>query len=417
MNINAAVTTHTTVAEIVSRSVKWAQKYYDTNPEMASNMMRPLIVLGKPGIGKTVGIRELAKKKLKIGFKELRLASMSELDLAGLPMVKQNDDGVSETTYAASKLLPKESRDGEYGILVLDEISSCSRAARAVALQLLDSSRGVGEYKLPDKWICIGLGNDADDGGIFEGLEGAFLNRCRCVRLEPDYPSWEAWADEHGISPSVKAFLKCYPQRFYVDPIEGDERICASPRAWEGVSTQLDFAEELSGGRVDAKDTELFLSCIASDITPDIAAQFAAFYAYNSEMIPPEKVLSGTVTLEGRDAGAKESVYLTIEASIALFLQKFKDVPTNKISSVKLEATDNKGKTVVVFAEDMVANYIRFMGMLQHAKGGEAAASGLEQLCRRIPAAVQMLSLASFRTKYADEFNVLVNTAKRLTNL
>lgn len=417
MNINAAVTTHLTVAEIVNRSVKWAQKYYDTNPEMASNMMRPLIILGKPGIGKTVGIRELAEKKLKIGFKELRLASMSELDLAGLPMVRQDDDGVSETTYAASKLLPKEKRDGEYGILVLDEISSCSRAARAVALQLLDSSRGVGEYKLPDKWICVGLGNDADDGGIFEGLEGAFLNRCRCVRLEPDYPSWEVWADDHGINPSVKAFLKCYPQRFYEDPIEGDTRICASPRAWEGVATQLDFAEELAGGRVDANDTEMFLACIASDVTPDIAAQFAAFYAYNSEMIPPEKVLSGAATLEGKDAGAKESVYLTIEASIALLLKKFKDVPANKISSVKLEAVSDKGKSIVVGAEEMVANYVRFMGMLQKSKGGEAAASGLEQLCRRVSTAVQMLGNANFRTKHPDEFSVLVNTAKRLTNL
>ena len=216
--------------------------------------MRPLIVLGKPGIGKTVAIRELAQKKLKIGYKELRLASMSELDLAGLPMVKEGEDGVHETTYAASKLLPRASRDGEYGILVLDEVSSCSRAARAVAFTASDSSRGVGEYKLPDKWICVGLGNDADDGGIFEGLEGAFLNRCRVLRLEPDYASWEIWADSHGINPSVMAFLKYYPELFYVDPVEGDSRI-ETPRSWEGVSTQLTFAEMLAGGRVDASNT------------------------------------------------------------------------------------------------------------------------------------------------------------------
>ncbi len=406
MNINAATTTHIMLASMVERTIQGIRMFYNPEDEdamdMAMSLMRPIIVLGKPGIGKTVALRELAQKKLKIGYKELRLASMSELDLAGLPMVKENEEGVSETTYAASKLLPKASRDGEYGILVLDEISSCSRAARAVALQLLDSSRGVGEYKLPDKWICVGLGNDADDGGIFEGLEGAFLNRARCLRLEQDYKSWEIWADAHGINTTVMAFLKTYPEQFYVDPIEGDSRICASPRAWEGVAKQLDFAERLSGGRIDAEDTAMFIATIASDITPDIAARLAAFYAYNAQMIDPEEVLSGKAKLKGKDAGANEWVYLTVESCIALLLKRTKGVEASKLSA------DLQGQ---------IANFINFTGQLQAAKGGEAAMTALEQLIRRVPVTASLLAGVAFKKTYPNEYKLLVATASKLTGI
>lgn len=431
MNVNAATTTHTRLALTVNQSILGINPKYGRSEAEVETFLRPLIVLGKPGIGKTVGIRALAQKKLKIGYKELRLASMSELDLAGLPLVKQDDSGVNETTYAASKLLPKESRDGEYGILVLDEITSCSRAARAVALQLLDSSRGVGEYKLPDKWICIGLGNDADDGGIFEGLEGAFLNRCRVVRLEPDYPSWEIWADENDINPSVKAFLKCFPQYFYADPIEGDVRICASPRSWEGVAAQLDFAEQLAGGPVDATDTEMFIACIAADVTPDIAAKFASFYAYKSAMISPEVVLSGNAKLEGKNAGVSESVYITIESSLAYMLKRFRGVPAAKLTEVVLEYTalekvmkEGKatGKTVektyITDGEGMVANFIQFTAMLRQAKGAEAAVSGLERMFKQIQSVPELIAgkqSAKFREKYPNEFAVLCATAKSIS--
>lgn len=402
MNITAATTTHTMLAATLERTIQGVRMLYDTNRDMAENLMRPLIILGKPGIGKTVSIRELAQKKLKIGYKELRLASMSELDLAGLPMVKEGEDGTHETTYASSKLLPRASRDGEYGILVLDEVSSCSRAARAVALQLLDSSRGVGEYKLPDKWICVGLGNDADDGGIFEGLEGAFLNRCRILRLEPDYQSWETWADSHGINPSVMAFLKCYPELFYVDPIEGDSRIGASPRSWEGVSTQLTFAEMLAGGRVDSSNTAMFIESIAADLTPSIAARLAAFYAYNAEMMDPEEILAGKAQLKGKDAGAKESIYLTIESCIALLIKRTKGIEVSKMSA-ELQA--------------QIGNFIRFTGQLQAAKGGEAAVSALEQLVRRVPAVAGLLGGATFKKNFPEEYKLLVFTASKLTGI
>jgi hypothetical protein len=198
------------------------------------------------------------------------------------------------------------------------------------------------------------------------------------------------------------AFLKCYPELFYVDPVEGDSRIGASPRSWEGVSTQLTFAEMLAGGRVDASNTAMFIESIAADLTPNIAARLAAFYAYNAEMIDPEEILAGKAQLKGKDAGARESIYLTIESCIALLIKRTKGVEVSKMSA-DLQA--------------QIGNFIRFTGQLQAAKGGEAAVTALEQLVRRVPAVAGLLGGAAFKKNFPEEYKLLVYTASKLTGI
>ena len=155
MNIRSAVVTHTTLASLNERYLQAIKMFGDSdNPddqEKLANLMRPLLVLGKPGIGKTVSVREFAKKKYKIGYKEVRLASVESLDLGGLPLVEEGPDGARFTAYAVSKLLPNAERDGECGVLVFDEITSCEPSARRATLKLFDSDRGINDYKLPPK--------------------------------------------------------------------------------------------------------------------------------------------------------------------------------------------------------------------------------------------------------------------------
>jgi hypothetical protein len=392
----------------MERAILGVKKFYDTDRELAVNLMRPVIVLGKPGIGKTVAMRALAVKQLKIGFSEVRLASMSELDLAGLPTITTDEvTGRRETTFAASKLLPiwepsmeASNRNSEYGILVLDEITACSSAARAVALQLLDASRGVGEYKLPDKWVCVALGNDVDDGGIYEGLEASFLNRCRVVRLEPCFKSWIAWADKNDINPTIMAFLKCYPEMFYVDPdvATGGRRIQASPRSWEGVSTQLNFAEQLNDGKVDASDTELFIGCIASDLDPGIAARLAAFYEYKSEVVDPEEILSGKAKITSKDAGARESIILTLEGVVSKLLKE-----TANVNAMSMSAAQKQ----------RFVNYIKYLGELQKARGSEAAIKGIEDLFR-VKAVGGLLTDRAFDKEHPNEMAMLRKAARTI---
>ena len=129
---------------------------------------RPIFGLGKGGIGKTESIADLAKE-LNIGYIDIRLLMYSEVDLKGIPYP---DEHHVSTVWLQNDILPKVERDGEKGILVLDEITSVARSVRTAAYQLLNERR-LGEYILPDGWLVVCLGNGEDDGGDFQGLRAA----------------------------------------------------------------------------------------------------------------------------------------------------------------------------------------------------------------------------------------------------
>ena len=81
----------------------------------------PMLFLGKSGIGKTESVMDVAKK-MGIGFKEFRLITTNEVDLMGTPDIEVDEDGKRWSTFNTSSLLTDDKRDGEYGILVIDEI-------------------------------------------------------------------------------------------------------------------------------------------------------------------------------------------------------------------------------------------------------------------------------------------------------
>lgn len=272
----------------------------------------PMLMLGKAGVGKTVTVTDVAKR-LNIGYKELRLVNMSEIDTYGLPAVVEvdvvnskgepvlNPDGsrkkVKKTMYIPPSLLPDAEVDGEEGILALDEITSCSRTVRAAAYQLLDSKRALGDYKLPPKWKVIALGNGEADGGVFEGMEGAFLTRCTACRFEADTDSWISWAMNNGINGAVLGYIKQAPDRIYVLPpgAEVDGRLFPCPRTWEKLSTKLNLMEARRGEILSQEDVVVYAG---TSIGASIAHEFAAFYAYNNDTVNPGDILDGKIGIK-----------------------------------------------------------------------------------------------------------------------
>ena len=43
--------------------------------------------------------------------------------------------------------------------------------------------------------------------GVYQGLEQAFMNRCRCFRIDPDLAVWKRHAVKSGVNPSVIAYF------------------------------------------------------------------------------------------------------------------------------------------------------------------------------------------------------------------
>lgn len=281
----------------------------------------PMIGIGKCGVGKTVSIHELTQE-LGIGYRELRLVTLTEVDMLGLPQIKHIEGSDEDmTTYAANKELPRVERDGEVGILVLDEITSAQRGVRAAAYQLLDSKRALGEYHLPPKWKVIALGNGEDDGGSFEGMEAAFLSRGMAYRIGTNVQCWSEWATKHGLNPSVIAYVKFSPEHLHKFNEEELASVFPCPRTWEKLSTKLTAREARNGGKkLNPNDVRLYA---AGAIGNDISVQFATFYEFNTEAIDPEIIMSGKAT--GKDlVNKREVLFLTIESLTYALNEKFK---------------------------------------------------------------------------------------------
>lgn len=245
----------------------------------------PVIGIGKSGIGKTMSIYELTQK-LGIGFCELRLVTMTEIDILGIPVVENG-----RTTYASNALLPSIERDGERGILVLDEITSAERTVRAAAYQLLDSKRALGNYKLPDKWKVVALGNGVNDGGVFQGMEAAFLSRATCYRPEPNFDCWKRWALKNGINTSVIAYLSFDPTKLHQFDTDEFASVFPCPRSWVSLSKRLNAREKKNNGKpLDTDKVALYAAGAVGEKEADL---FAGFYEYNGKTVSADDILSG----------------------------------------------------------------------------------------------------------------------------
>lgn len=289
----------------------------------------PVLGLGMAGIGKTELIKQIAKE-LNIGYKTLRLVDKTETDLLGIPqavdLLDRNGQTIMDvdghnktvTKYSPTSLLPDEKRDGEIGILVIDEITSALPNVQAVMYQLLDADRSMGSYTLPPKWKIIMIGNGEDDGGTYQGITPALINRCHaCFRIEPDYEAWKVWALNHDIHDTVLAFIKFGPDKLHVMDAD-DVGVFPSPRSWTLFSNTLKGYERLA--KEDGqKLSEFVIDQIASSaVGASVGTEFATFYSYRNSMIDPEDIMNGKVSADAiKNLQNRETVYITIQSLVS----------------------------------------------------------------------------------------------------
>ena len=276
----------------------------------------PIVVIGKSGVGKTESMADLAKE-LNIGFVELRLSHYQESDLIGLPYITSDN----RTSHAMTELFPDSSDKGQ-GILLLDEITSSQKSMRSAVYQLTDSSRKLGQYKLPDRWLVVCCGNGPEDGGDFRGMEPALLSRGRCMRVEEDLDAWKDWAIKKGVHPTVVAFLSFMPDNLHVMDLDRPNDMIACPRNWVKLSTQLTNMEKMAGGVITDDDDLEFATCCC--VGERCGPNFVGFYRYNKSVINAGDILEGSLSWTSVKGVDTEVMYIVIQNLIALISKEMK---------------------------------------------------------------------------------------------
>lgn len=255
----------------------------------------PVLLWGRPGVGKSSFIEGLANQQTKV---LTLIASIHDpTDFSGLPV---HENG--KVKYVPPAWMDAFA-DYEAGILFLDELSTCPPAVQAALLRVVFERR-VGFEALPDKVRIVAAANPPDM--MVGGWELSPPMRNRFVHLDWDISAalfnkallsgWELGQlpkidpKEHAAAlPSAKAqiaaFLRVQPALLHGDPSKERYGFC-SPRSWEYAAHLMASCAVLG----IPNNLDLLKGCLGEGT----AVAFAA-YLQSLNMPDPEAVLAGAI--------------------------------------------------------------------------------------------------------------------------
>lgn len=291
------------------------------------DVRKPLLCVGLPGIGKTCGVISVINEinaslppEKQFGFKKILLGQTVVGSLSGIPIANTSEGTISR---AQAPELPTVEKDGEYGVLFLDEITTADEAQIQPALGLADDTRCIGEYTLPEHWVVIGAGNGPDCTNFIR-LDDMTLTRFSPYDIAYSYKrDWRPWAHNHDINPMIIAYLNFKPENCVaVESTDMDKagKMFACPRTWERLSIELKMREAL-GKPVKPSELAMFAGRV---IGKRVGREFAAFASFSDELpVAPEDIINGTAPAP---SPIKEEVFhILLESCISIMKKVMED--------------------------------------------------------------------------------------------
>lgn len=227
----------------------------------------PVLILGRPGVGKTEIITEIAKTLQKNLIVE-RLNGRDPTDM-GLPYVYKDDLGVTRHGWSLPDFvavkgaeIPKEYPGGWQ--IFFDELAQALPAMQNRIGEMLNE-RQLNRAQLHDEiWFTLAA-NFAQDKAATYPIPRHILNRVAVFILAPDMDDFHRYCSTHNVRPEILAVTKMFPE--WLDSYDPDSMVNCTPRSLVSVSRLMDTNPSY--------DTELAL--YASRIGKGIAAQFTGF--------------------------------------------------------------------------------------------------------------------------------------------
>jgi MoxR-like ATPase len=237
--------------------------------------VRPVMILGAPGIGKTALVNQFAEL---VGLPCVSLlgSQLAPEDLIGVPQLLPN---------GRSRFCPPTviARDEPY-VLFLDELNASSPEVQKAFYSLVHERR-VGEYSLPAGSVIVAAGNRAHDNALVRPMSSALVNRLIQVTLRVAAGDWLEWAAGAGLHPLVLEYVRTRPDHLWSQPPKYEEPF-STPRSWHMLSDALQsYGDNL---------TDTLLEVLAhGTLGPQHAIQFKAFARIVRHRYGIERILKG----------------------------------------------------------------------------------------------------------------------------
>jgi len=291
--------------------------------QTAGRMTASWMLHGRPGIGKTDIVQQLARETGAV-LVDLRLTTIEPQDLRGLPFY---DHDARRTIWYRPEDLPDDPNTP--AILFLDELTAAAPTLQPTVYGLLQERR-VGRHQLPDNTFIIAAGNAVEDGALAYEMGTALSDRLIHLSLRANAFDWlTGYAVPNDLHPAVTAFIRTRPDLLETteDALRRGQTIACTPRSWARASTIMASVPDkvmrdilLAGTLGETAAAEFIL--IAEDVALSVQA---------TDMLhatPVERAALYPASLHGLTALVYALVTLADKATINAVIDVMADIRT-----------------------------------------------------------------------------------------
>lgn len=244
-------------------------------PIAENGPMRPVMLYGPPGIGKSA-IPYAAAERSGRKLIEDRANTWDICDVRGALDVIDGPDGNRLTVWAQPNTFPKGS-DGPTMFFV-DEIAQAHPSIQTTLFGLTTPPYRIADYHLPKNCLMVLAGNRAKDRSAAHELPAALRNRFFNIEIVVSVDDWTQWALGAGIEIPVIAFIRWRPE--FLHAFDAKQIASPTPRAWEIVSNAL----------TAGIDADLELPVICGLVGRPVGTEFVSFLRIYRQLPSPDAV-------------------------------------------------------------------------------------------------------------------------------
>lgn len=236
---------------------------------------RTVVVVGKPGGGKTSIIRQSAKE-MGIGYIENHLPTMLVEDF-GVPDMSTSGDTFG---YKIPKWYPAEGREDipDEGLLCFDDRNQGGNDIQKV-LANIQQARTLHGVPMKKGWMVVSTGNRQEDRAGANRILSHLADRETTIELETHLDDWTKWAIENDVKPELISYIRFRANALHDFDPQREKN--ATPRSWvEGVSNIIGVVPP-----------ESEFECFAGAVGEGHAAEFVGFLKIHRKLPNPDSIL------------------------------------------------------------------------------------------------------------------------------
>ena len=209
----------------------------------------PVFLWGPSGAAKSTSVHlfveEMRKTDPSFGFIDLRASMMDPVDVRGVPFVNKDADGKgTDASWVPFDCFPNAQRDGERGVLNIEELNGAPPPVQ-LSLYQLTFDRRIGDYTLPDGWVVWAGGNRDSDNGVTYQVPSPLANRfAQHILVEPTVEDFVSYGIKNGIRMDVLGFIRFRPDLLFTYDHDNPSLTFGTLRSYTYLSQLVDEFEK-----------------------------------------------------------------------------------------------------------------------------------------------------------------------------